>query len=139
MLAVIFKLTDIFAVRDAPCAPTVAGEYSLLRGSAGFPIVLDLGDIPHCKFINKPIGRCALTNLAMSPKNRITQYEYQVILTGAANEVMHSLPQTSETDGATTSDWPQAAAISAKQTNLLFLNPRYGILPVTPLSNQKSI
>ena len=38
VLAVIFKLTDKFAVRDAPCAPAVAGEYSLLRGSAGFPI-----------------------------------------------------------------------------------------------------
>ena len=25
-------------MRDAPCAPAVAGEYSLLRGSAGFPI-----------------------------------------------------------------------------------------------------
>ena len=25
-------------MRDAPYAPAVAGEYSLLRGSAGFPI-----------------------------------------------------------------------------------------------------
>ena len=39
------SLFSCFAVRDAPWAPAVAGEYSLLRGSAGFPIRLDLGDI----------------------------------------------------------------------------------------------